>query len=599
MNAFKTKPFNHQLDSLNASRGKPYFADLSEMGTGKSWTRINEIALLFGDGTITDVLIIAPKGVHSNWILSQIPQHMPDWVNWRGLIWRPSPNRKQQAEQDAFFKPTEEKTVRVFAANWDALQFKAGVEFIWRFIRTSSRVLFIGDEFQRMKNPKSERTKALMKMRKEFQIKRIMSGTPVLNSPFDLFAPFTFLDETILGTTSFFAFKAEYAEMLQPGNALLDAIVKGKTRLSKDDRAAVNTNISELNAMLERNGRAVLIEIGAEMSCAMETSDYEIVLAKTQQLAESMAPGVSDAKTAVMLRINKINALLGAHIKKTSRAVDPRRLPQIVAKGKGGFPKYRNLEKLEALIKPHTFRALKAECLDLPEKVYTQTWYELSPKQAEAYRLMKNEARMIVGDGGQVAIAKLATLMKMSQICSGYMIEPITKAVIRIEGPNPKLELLEDRLEGYIEDGRRIIVWARFTEESRDIVALCQRRGWRYCVYNGQTSDKDRAAHIAGFEAGEFDVFIGQQRAGGTGITLITATRTIYYSNTFSAEDRWQSEDRMHRIGQKETCVYEDLLGEETVDIKIVGALRNKQNIADAITGDKWRKMIDFDEEQP
>ena len=66
----------------------------------------------------------------------------------------------------------------------------------------------------------------------------------------------------------------------------------------------------------------------------------------------------------------------------------------------------------------------------------------------------------------------------------------------------------------------------------------------------------------------------------------------IYYSNGYDLEKRIQSEDRAHRIGQKKSVTYIDIIAEETVDNKIVKALRKKINIASEVMGEEIRKWI-------
>ena len=66
----------------------------------------------------------------------------------------------------------------------------------------------------------------------------------------------------------------------------------------------------------------------------------------------------------------------------------------------------------------------------------------------------------------------------------------------------------------------------------------------------------------------------------------------VYYSNTYDLEVRMQSEDRAHRIGQVNKVTYVDILAENTVDEKIVKALRKKINLASAVMGESWREWL-------
>jgi len=66
----------------------------------------------------------------------------------------------------------------------------------------------------------------------------------------------------------------------------------------------------------------------------------------------------------------------------------------------------------------------------------------------------------------------------------------------------------------------------------------------------------------------------------------------VYYSNGYDLEKRLQSEDRAHRIGQTKSVTYVDIIAEDTVDEKIVKALRDKINIASEVLGEELRAWI-------
>jgi len=85
---------------------------------------------------------------------------------------------------------------------------------------------------------------------------------------------------------------------------------------------------------------------------------------------------------------------------------------------------------------------------------------------------------------------------------------------------------------------------------------------------------------------------VGNPQTGGYGITLTAASTVIYYSNGYDLEKRLQSEDRAHRIGQKKSVTYIDLIAEKTVDEKIVKALRKKINIASEVLGEDLKEWI-------
>ena len=85
---------------------------------------------------------------------------------------------------------------------------------------------------------------------------------------------------------------------------------------------------------------------------------------------------------------------------------------------------------------------------------------------------------------------------------------------------------------------------------------------------------------------------MGHPKTGGYGLTLTAANTVIYYSNSYDLELRLQSEDRAHRIGQENKVTYIDLISPQTIDEKIVNALRGKIKIADTIMGEDAREWL-------
>lgn len=487
---FKTKPFKHQLDCLTRFGRAQAWANLSEMGTGKTWIAVNNIADLWSSGECMAVIVFAPNGVHSNWTRLELPKHMPEWVRYRAAAWSSGGSKIEKAEIESLYEcELGSGQLRILTMNWEALQSKRGFEAAERFCRSATRLMVICDESDAIKNPSAARTKALMKLKKYSQWRRIMSGTPINNSPFDAFSQFTFLDEHILGTTSFYAFKAEYAEMLQEGNPLLDSIRK------------------------RTGGRFA---------------------------------------------------------------------PQVVARGAGGRPKYKNLGKLAALIEPHSFRVLKKDCLDLPDKIYKTLLFDLTKEQQAVYDKAETECRLTFEEN-DTPFNKLVSITKLAQITSGYYIHPMAEIPVRIQGENPKLQLLLEQVQRIVDAGEKVIVWARYRIEIEDIVLGIRQLGISTAEYHGGTSAHERTAAIDAFENGSCKVFVGNQQAGGTGITLVAASYVIYFSNDFSLRNRLQSEDRAHRIGQTKNVTYINIAAKGTIDEGVVRALSSKKDVADAI----------------
>ena len=86
--------------------------------------------------------------------------------------------------------------------------------------------------------------------------------------------------------------------------------------------------------------------------------------------------------------------------------------------------------------------------------------------------------------------------------------------------------------------------------------------------------------------------FIGNAATAGYGITLTEATTVVYYANSFDLEHRIQSEDRAHRLGQKNKVLYIDLISPNTIDEKIVKALRQKIDLGAKVLGEEAREWL-------
>lgn len=251
---------------------------------------------------------------------------------------------------------------------------------------------------------------------------------------------------------------------------------------------------------------------------------------------------------------------------------------------------YRNLERLQELIAPYSYRVLREECLDLPPKSYVKWRLELSPQQRRHYDELRDQY-ITEMDSGEVATAPLmlTRMMRLQQIASGHVgITPGTPAV-PIPGPNPRLEALMSALEYY---PGKTIIWSRFTY---DIDAIMEALPRGTAVrYDGQVSAEESEEAKNRFQSDPSTLyFVGNQQAGGRGITLNKARNVIYYANSLSLEKRLQSEDRAHRIGLEHPVLYIDLMAEDTIDQRIINMLVSKQNISDLITGDPSKVWIE------
>ena len=183
----------------------------------------------------------------------------------------------------------------------------------------------------------------------------------------------------------------------------------------------------------------------------------------------------------------------------------------------------------------------------------------------------------------------IVEMLRLQQIVNGLVKTEDSDDPVTVGTTNPRLNALVDVLESH---DSQAIVWARFQYDIDLIAQRLESEGVTCVTYDGRTSDADRAKAIDTFRSGDARVFVANPAAAGEGLTLTEANLVVYYSNAFKLSDRLQSEDRAHRIGQKKPVLYVDLVCPETVDEKIVEALRKKLDVASLITGDNFREWI-------
>ena len=250
---------------------------------------------------------------------------------------------------------------------------------------------------------------------------------------------------------------------------------------------------------------------------------------------------------------------------------------------------YRNLDHLSELLKEFSSRILKSECLDLPDKLYVQRYVTLTPDQKRIYTEVKEFALAILDeDTFMTAPNAMTQLLRLQQILSGHT-KPDDGSLVEI--PDNRLKELLDCLE---EIEGKVIIWSRFRYDMKRITeALSKTYGSSSTVtYYGDTTDEERTTAIERFQNGKAQFFVGNPQTGGYGITLTAATTVIYFANSFDLAVRMQSEDRAHRIGQKNNVTYIDLIAEGTIDEKIVKALRSKMDIASTVMGEDLREWL-------
>lgn len=228
-------------------------------------------------------------------------------------------------------------------------------------------------------------------------------------------------------------------------------------------------------------------------------------------------------------------------------------------------------------------RATKAECLDLPETTDIIRNVELETNAAAIYRDLVKDSYTELGAGEVTATNILTKLLRLSQATGGFLTDD--------EGGKPhcisqaKMLALDDIIDGALQEGKKLVIIARFVPEIKEICARLDKKNIGYsCIMGGV---KDRAEQVAAFQTDpEVQIFVGQIATAGLGITLTAASTLVFYSMDYSMSNFEQAKARIHRVGQKENCTYIYLAADGTVDGKILKALRNKADLARMLVDD-------------
>ena len=459
---FKTPPFHHQRQAFALSRRAEFFAYFMEMGTGKSKLAIDVTGSLFIDGYVEVMFILAPNGVHRQWVEQALPAHMSEEVPWVGFAHRASMRKKDKELLQKVMTATGK--LRVFAIASESISSPSAQEFLEELVAIfGKKAILVVDEVHQYSNASSKRSEFVHRISQSCAFRRILTGSPITDGIENLFSQMKILSPDILGHRSQTSFNKEFCQLEQ---------------------------------------------------------------------------------------------IYGA----------PRGAMRILG--------YQNLKRLSDKLEGVTFRVTKDECLDLPEKVYSTVRVEWDKEQLRLYRSMKRHMAAQLESGVEVTAPLAVTMMtKLQQILGGSLIDD---EGVRHSVPTNKTSAL---LNIAAQNPNGGIVWCRYLSEIEAVYDTLMKAGYTVGKYIGSTGQEERS-RIA--RKGEVQWLVANESAS-TGLDMPWWNLAVYYSNTFNAAVRWQSEDRIHRIGQKSRCTYIDLVIPDSLDEVVVEALARKRMIADAV----------------
>ena len=458
--ALKREPDPHQLTALERCATNRHFGLFMEQGTGKTKVAIDRACQLFCEGQITGVLVVTKKGVHRQWIESELPKdHGPPYVaDW----WRKKPLPAALTAKD--------ETLKWWSINYDALRSKPAMEACVAFCRAhSGKLLIVADESHSIKTHTSTRYKQMSTLKAFSSHRLCLTGTPIAKDLTDEWSQLKWLDERILGSRYISTFRSQHC------------IMGGY------------------------EGRSVIGQ--------------------------------------------------------------------------------KNLDEFKAKTAPYTYRVTKEQIGYIPKR-YSEWVYDLSAEQKRLIAQVRKElvARL---EGGEEIPINSATVVfgKIQQIANGFIIDE-NQSVIMIHEPssNPRAMAAVEWLDA---NEGKVVVWCRFTADRAILASVMESEGVRFVQYRGSDAER-HAAKVEFLEDPDTRVFLANPQSAGTGLDGLqtVCSQALYYSNSFNAIDRWQSEDRIDRRGMIGGSVYTDLIGKGSIDRYILNNLRKKKGVSSITLGD-------------
>ena len=205
---YLVEPWKHQLEAIERAKDMPGYALFFEMGAGKSGTAVNILRHKFmKHGRILRTLVLCPPAVRTNW-KREFAMHAAKKVADSVVVLEGSGKKRCEVLEkhgfDQVFGPLPKD--KIFVTNYESL----GMKDLWKLLKDWAPEAIIYDESQRCKNYKAKRTKLAIEIADQARYKYILSGTPILNTPMDIWSQYRILDGGETFDRNFFAFRAKY-----------------------------------------------------------------------------------------------------------------------------------------------------------------------------------------------------------------------------------------------------------------------------------------------------------------------------------------------------------------------------------------------------
>jgi len=453
---FKTKPFEHQIEGFKFGLKYDRFLLGDEQGLGKTKQVIDiAVAKKLIRGYKHCLIICGVNGLKWNW-KSEISTHSDEKAHILGAKINSKGKEVVGSSKDKLADLNNLPDSYFIITNIESLRDTDILNKIKELTQTGQIEMVVIDEIHKCKNPASQQGKAILQIKAETKI--AMTGTPLMNSPLDLFIVLKWLE---FEKHSFYQFKKHYCVMGGYGG-------------------------------------------------------YEVV-------------------------------------------------------------GYRNLGELQSNLESLMLRRLKKDALDLPDKLYSIEYVEMSAKQTKIYNEIKQEIKQQI-DKIKISNNPLAQLIRLRQATgfTGILSSQIKESA--------KLDRLEEIVEELVDNGEKAIIFSNWTEMTN--VTYERLKRFNPAIITGET--KDRKEQQEKFMTDpNCKIIIGTIGAMGTGLTLTAASTVIFLDSPWNRANKEQAEDRAHRIGTKSNINIITLVCKDTIDERIEELINKKGVMADALVDGK------------
>jgi len=538
----KTTPFKHQEEGIGFAEGKNFFAYFLEQGLGKTKLIIDQATKLFQEGKIDAVLYIGPSTICSQFIHEQLPLHSA--IPYDVLMFKKGGTKKFDNAFRLFLEADSrsEGKLKWLVTNTEGFSRDTYIPYMRFFLKGNTSMIVV-DESHQIKQITAQRTKNIIqglstitklgnrvtKVAPLSAYRAVLTGTPVANTPFDLYSVFEFLQPGFWGMP-FSSFKSRY------GLERTDTVPGGakifRRKLSLKEMKFIRSAAAR-NVPLDKISMMYMVS-SQDVAYLLQHPDVQTPFKNLPELKARIAPY--------------------AFIRKKIDCLD---LP----------------EKLYEKV----YVEMNAEQISLYAKMVDDLEAEYEGVEMTALNSLTLLVRLAQITSG---------FMPRSATAIGD--EP----TVQIGKSNPKIDALLEQMEEYAEFPAIVVghfvaeihlaaeqIKARFP----DLVVE---------VLDGDVPQKDRPAILERFKAGEVDVLCGTQKIIGTGLNLQRSAIQYTLSNSYSFLDRAQTEDRIHRQGQERVCTYVDFIAEGTIDERIYEVLLQKKDLLDYMRGKSFAEFL-------